>query len=229
SWVQIPPPPPKNMSYKKLIFVDGFKIRNFVDNDFGIIESHSDSVSSFAPTFYIPKNEIWLDYRYQDESDFLLKILNFRAPKEIASEANWREFLKRKFCSKKPPPAFKIKKEKKNNFSLIFVDGGVVRRYFDPEFILGGHDLVYSYIPQGEIWLDIKMDPLEIPFTLLHEKKERELMKKGKSYDIAHEFATIYDKEERRGKLGVSYPGDKNYIWYNKSNKEIRKELIVKK
>ncbi|MBI3963806.1 MAG: hypothetical protein HY341_02290 [Candidatus Kerfeldbacteria bacterium] len=84
----------------------------------------------------------------------------------------------------------------------------LVRQYLDPDFIFGGHALVYSYIPSGELWLDALQDPREAPYHLLHERTEYTLMRKGVPYDSAHDLATAADKAERR-KDGIGrYPGD---------------------
>jgi hypothetical protein len=177
---------PKNY---KLVLVDGFKIRNFLDIDFGIIDVHSEAY--FSPKIYIPKNEIWMDYHYQDEKDFLLaslfysESLLYGSGKRVLEEKKKKEFLKKKFCARGPMPNFKLKKIKNGKLTIFLVDGKIAREYFDPEFILGGHELVYSYIPKNEIWIDIKSDPAEFPYTFIHEATERNLMKVGKNYDIA--------------------------------------------
>jgi predicted double-glycine peptidase len=49
---------------------------------------------------------------------------------------------------------------------------------------------VYEYIPSGEVWIDIRQDPREMPFTLAHELHERALMAKGVTYDDAHRQST---------------------------------------
>jgi len=103
-----------------------------------------------------------------------------------------------------------VSDSKSGNHSIIFVKGNIIMKYFDPDFIFGGHHYVYSYIPQKEIWLDIKADKQELPFIYLHEKIERDLMKKGKNYEEGHEVALSTEKIERR-KAGACYPGDADY------------------
>jgi hypothetical protein len=104
-----------------------------------------------------------------------------------------------------------VKESKVKDISTIFVKGNLIRKYFDPDFIFGGHHYVYSYIPTDQIWLDIKVDPEEIPFVYLHEKIERDLMEKGKNYEEGHEIALALEKIERR-KDSACYPGDDNYL-----------------
>ncbi|MEK6935176.1 MAG: hypothetical protein AABW67_00140 [Nanoarchaeota archaeon] len=51
----------------KIKYVDGLKIRNSLDVDFGVIGSNK--IYS-----YIPKNEIWFDKHYMPEKEHFLKI-----------------------------------------------------------------------------------------------------------------------------------------------------------
>ncbi len=57
----------------KIVYVDSFKIRNTADPNFGVID-HRYTGISFAPTWYIPKGEIWIEKRLKDETEFLLKV-----------------------------------------------------------------------------------------------------------------------------------------------------------
>lgn len=211
----------------RLVYVDGFKIRNFIDSDFGLMHQHSDVISNFAPKFYIPPKEIWLDYHYKDELEFLWEEVCALPSRSIKSISQWKKWIKRELCQPGPAPDFRVRKEKDDNLTIIYVDGKKVRQYLDPEFILGGHEFVYSYIPKREVWLDFKVDPAEIPYLLVHEKVERELMKQGTNYDIAHDYATVADKEKRRSDGLGFYPGDEKYPWRGWDNEEIIKNLIV--
>ena len=213
----------------KIVFVDGFKIRNTLDDDFGIIECHFTNIFAFDPKFWIPEGEIWVDHRYRDEADYLNKASLFRigiSADERESYAERREKMRIKFCVGQWAPENIHKSELRGDLTIRYVDGGAVRKCFDVDFAFGGHDLVYDYIPQREIWIDDKIDPNEIPFILLHEETERKLIEEGKPYHIAHEYATIADKDARRAN-GASYPGDPNYPWYSRSNEEIIKNYYV--
>ena len=144
-----------------------------------------------------------------------------------SSEQYTREEMK-KFCSSGPAPDFVRREEALDDVTVKYVDGSIVRRYLDPEFIFGGHDYVYSYIPKNEIWLDALMDEKEIPYILLHEQVERALMAtEGKNYDIAHERATAADKEQRIKDGCGAYPGGANYPWGSWSNEEIIKQYVI--
>ncbi len=207
--------------------VDGFKIRSTLDADFGAFHGHSTRASSFAPKYYIPHNEWWLDVAFQEEKEFLIKLEMFETPTSIHSEPERRAYTEKYFIQSHPIPNFIIKKKRRHGHHVVFVEGSIVRQYLDPDFIFGGHDLVYPYIPHNEIWLEIAMDPKELPFVFQHEFLERDLMKKGKNYDVAHSYATIADKEARI-KLGIGcYPGDENYKDRHTTNDTMAQKYYV--
>mgnify|MGYP001575064776 CR=1 FL=1 len=215
---------------EKIKFVDGFKIRNTLDPDFCLLHGYSVDISKEKSKYYIPQGEVWIDSRFKDEFDFLWAVYQFMTPDEKHTYREKRELVKQKLCLPGIPPEFVLKREKRKEFEIVYVDGKIVRQYIDPEFMFGAHSYVYSYIPENEIWLDIKTEDKEIPFILLHEEVERRLMKEeGKNYDIAHDYATTAEKEARR-KIGNYYPGDDNYPWWALSNEEIiEREYIVDK
>ena len=211
----------------KVKFVDGFLIRNTLDDDFGNICKYDNSLSRLAPEFYIPEDEIWIDHCFKDEKDFILAVDDFIRTFKF-NNTEIRDELRKKFCLSGTKPNLIIKSQVIDGVKIQDMDGALVRQYLDPEFIFGGHDLVYSdYIPLGEIWLDAKMDPAEREFILLHEQVERDLMSQGKSYAVAHEFATVSDKELRRARGVGFYPGDANYPWRGLSNAEIINKYYV--
>ena len=212
---------------KKIVLVNGFAIRNTLDDDFGIYQPRMQSLFDPAPKFYIPENEVWVDYRYKDEVEFLTEVDVFTYPTATESYEKRRQLAKTKFCDLVSVTNYIRRTEPKGEVTIRYVDGAKVRRGFDPEFILGGHDLVYDYISQNEIWLDDKMDPAEIPYILLHEEVERKLMGEGKPYHIAHDYATAADKELRRQNAVGFYPGDPNYPWRQLTDFQIIKEHYV--
>lgn len=209
-------------------YVDGFKIRNTLDDDFAVLHNYSQNIANYSPKFYIPQNEWWFDYAFKDELDFFIEIEELTTellktkPFEIV-----REELKDIYSSKNQNDLKKEEIENKEGIKVFMVSGEAVRKSLDPHFVFGGHDLVYNYIPAKEVWIDDKTDTKEIPYILLHEKVERDLMEKGRNYDIAHEFATATDKEMRRKQEGSSYPGDENYPWSELDNKEISQKYYV--
>ena len=61
-----------------------------------------------------------------------------------------------------------------------------MRSGFDVEFTTGGHDHVYEYVPEDEVWIDNDVSEAERGFVLLHELYEQNLMGSGWDYDHAH-------------------------------------------
>lgn len=78
------------------------------------------------------------------------------------------------------------------------VDGGKVKVEHNMDFVEGGHDKVYpKFIPKGEVWVDKNLAPKERPFVKFHELIERARMRKGESYEKAHEVANKAEKAAR--------------------------------
>ncbi len=193
----------------RIAYVDGYKIHQTLDTDFGAIHSHSVIPTQYSPKFYIPEGEIWIDHRYKKETEFLLKEEEwYRSILKNYHQERRRRILAMRLEG--PAPDFIISKTRQRGLNVIHVDGAIVRQHLDFEFVSGGHDLVYDYIPAKTVWLDASMDTRDIPHVLLHEMKERELMAQGKSYEVAHEFATAYEREARRQAGGI-YQGDPGY------------------
>ncbi|MCI0479112.1 hypothetical protein L0Y59_01060, partial [Candidatus Uhrbacteria bacterium] len=114
-----------------------------------------------------------------------------------------REKAKKTLTHPKKAKVQVVKTLKKGAFKVVFVDGATVRANLDPYFLLGGHHLVYPYVPKGEIWVDDRQDPKELKYTILHEVDEHERMAKGMTYDDAHDFALATERMHRR-KDGVA-------------------------
>jgi len=183
----------------ELKYVDGYKIRQTLDPDFNVIHYYKPEIASPDSKFYIPQGEIWLDSCFKDEENYLKTFLM-----ENLSRAEAK-----KLCKEGQAPDFVIREENENDIKIQYVDGKIIREYFDPYFVMGGHDLVYPYVPAKTIWIDNKIDKRDIPHVLIHESTERKLMSEGKTYDVAHDFATAAEKESRRAD-GGTYMGDVN-------------------
>lgn len=194
----------------KIVFVDGYKIRQTLDTDFPILDRHETDPTYFDAKYFIPPDEIWVDHRFKKELDFLLSEEEKITYKKGKSYQERRREIVQTLRKNHKVPEFKLSREEKEGLKIFHVDGSIVRKHIDPEFIFGGHDLVYDYVPKNEVWLDELMDPLDLPHVLLHETTERKHMEKGMSYDAAHDIATAFEKASRR-KFGATYPGDANY------------------
>lgn len=81
-------------------------------------------------------------------------------------------------------------KKTKSGISIWLVDGRLVRSVLNIEFVQGGHDCVYNFVPKNEVWIDNDLVVGERPFVILHEVYERGLMKNGLTYRQAHRKAS---------------------------------------
>ena len=80
---------------------------------------------------------------------------------------------------------------------IYAVDGGEVKTTFCPDFVEGGHWLVYDWIPENEVWIDGNIDASQWPHIARHELAEIALMKGGMSYDEAHPKANAVEVQGR--------------------------------
>lgn len=196
--------------------VDGEYIRKELDENFVGYDAQ-------AHLKFIPKFELWIDKSSNpDEHHFFIDHLLTEA-KAIEDGYSYEEaslkadrFEKKERAKVIDHPALRaplLSKEGKHTFpsadilekihtslykesaglKIWFVDGKAVRDYCDVEYAEGGHDLVYSYIPKNEIWIENSLSTRETQFIVLHELHERNLMSKGKDYHHAHLGATIVE------------------------------------
>ncbi|MDP1620114.1 MAG: hypothetical protein Q8L11_03375 [Candidatus Moranbacteria bacterium] len=196
----------------KIKIVDGFEIRNTLDPNFCAIE---DSQSQT----YVPKGELWLEKSYLAEKDRIVQ--SFLADRKLKTELGaekYGAFVRRRITDAAKKTAgiktepFKIKPlGKSSGFKIFLVSGREVRAKLDPDFFLGGHNLIYDYVPKNEIWIDDAQDGREIKYTLLHELHEAKLMEKGTSYDNAHDFSLATEKAARRNDGFGHYPKDSGF------------------
>lgn len=181
--------------------IDGFKVRNTIDIEFSMIADHDS-----AP--FIPKGRIWLERYYKAERDLIIKY--FLKRKSLVKKIGY-EKAKTKLRFSNPLPLDESKKQliiKTGLTKIILVDGQSVRKNIDPNFCFGGHFKVYKYIPKNELWLDNCVDQKEIPYILIHELQELDLMRDGMSYNNAHDYANAAEKEARRNDGVAKYPKD---------------------
>lgn len=181
--------------------VDGTYVRTHIDEEFTNYGQHY----NFS---YIPKDEFWIDKEgKQDELKFFIdhlliehRLMAKGVPYDDALvAADKAEMIERKrsgdvkklTMGKSLPDASKVHvrlwKKLESPVSVWIVDGRLVRSVFDVDFTEGGHDYVYEFVPQNEVWIDNDLEEAERPFVLLHELHERKLMAKGWDYDRAHE------------------------------------------
>jgi len=183
-------------------FVNGFWIRKHLDEEFTNFGQHY----RFK---FIPENEFWIDYKsgnLKETKYFIQNLLiqnrlmargkSYDEASEIANRAERAErnksrklkklkrTRKREILIKKVHK--KLLKKFSNGIKIWIVKGDLVRSLFFIDFTEGGHDKVYKFIPEKEIWIDDDLYYKEIPLVIIHELHERWLMAKGKIYDEAH-------------------------------------------
>jgi hypothetical protein len=181
--------------------VDGPYVRAHLDEEFTNFGHHL----VFA---CIPEHEFWLDKEAKnDEQKFFIhhlliehRLMAAGVPDERAREAaNKSELAERNKAGDLhrltkggtlPDPRevhVRLWKQLTNGVSVWIVNGRLVRSVFNIDFTEGGHDHVYEFVPEHEVWIDDDVAEIERPYVLLHELHERNLMAKGATYDDAHE------------------------------------------
>lgn len=191
----------------KVWIVDGKYIRDNVEEEFTNYGQHY----QFK---FIPEDEFWIDRerdfgeeKYFIESMLVMDRLISKGMKDkeaakIADRIERRERSKSKLMKKE----LKIKNHKGNIIKTVYkslikkystkkikvwiIRGELVRDLFFLDFSEGGHDKVYNFIPENEVWIDDDLDLAERKFVILHEMHERNLMCRGKNYDSAHESSS---------------------------------------
>jgi 1,2-phenylacetyl-CoA epoxidase PaaB subunit len=181
--------------------VNGAYIRKNIDEEF----------TNFGEPFrfkFIPKNEFWLDVEAaDDEAKFFIDhmLAMQRAMEHGKSYEEALDIGDRKEKSERrkagdlkkvthnykdlPDPKTvhkKFVKKLDNGVAVWVVDGRMVRSVFDVDFTEGGHEYVYEYVPENEVWLDDDLIFEERSYVLLHELHERNLMAQGWTYNAAH-------------------------------------------
>ncbi|MFA5358566.1 MAG: hypothetical protein WC310_01935 [Patescibacteria group bacterium] len=180
--------------------VDGQYIRTNLDKEFTNFGHHYTCKS-------IPLDEFWID-REQQQSEVRFYIYRMLTEYRLMVEGKSRCVAmdaagKAELLERKKSKLFKkLEKFRKNKKELVasvhkellkeyskkvnvwVVRGELVRDFYYIDFTEGGHDRVYSFIPDKEIWLDDGLYPAEREFVLLHELYERRIMSAGHCFDI---------------------------------------------
>lgn len=204
--------------------VDGSYIRGHVDEEFTNFGQHYRYP-------YIPLNELWIDQENGSNEqvffiDHLLtehRLMSKGTPYEKAlSEADRAERKERRRAGDlsrlthrghRLPDGLEVHerlwKTLENGVSVWIVDGRLVRSVFDVDFTAGGHDFVYEFVPQNEVWIDDAIVETERPYVLLHELHERNRMAAGLHYSEAHaessrlEYRLRHHPDELHGALAT--------------------------
>ena len=89
----------------------------------------------------------------------------------------------------------------KDKTKIFLVSGEYIRNNYYIEYNLGGHYLVYDWIPKGQIWLQEMSDGNEqMRYNLLHQIYEYLIMRYNKyDYEDAHQKRINIQKKFRKG------------------------------
>jgi hypothetical protein len=181
--------------------VDGSYIRGHLDEEFTNFGQHYRYP-------YIPDNEFWIDQEAEHderaffidhllvEHDLMGKGLSYEKALVEADRVERRERRRAGDVAKATrhgqqlPDAHSVHerlwKTLEKGVHVWVVNGRLVRSIFDIDFTAGGHDHVYEFIPEGEVWIDDAITEKERAFVLLHELHERNQMEAGVPYSQAH-------------------------------------------
>jgi len=182
--------------------VDGGYVRGHIDEEFTNFGQH-------YRYKYIPDNEFWIDRGTRsDEWRFFIEHLlvehrlmaNGKPYKEALAAGDAEERKERRRAGdvdrvterrqklrKGQDVHVRVWKKLKSGVSVWIVDGRLVRSVFDIDFTAGGHDYVYEFVPENEVWIDDDIAENERGYVLLHELHERNRMATGWTYDKAHD------------------------------------------
>jgi hypothetical protein len=182
--------------------VDGCHVRMSMDEEFTNFGQHY----RFP---FIPENELWIDReKTEDEIVFYMEhlLVEHRLMKQgkpynaaivVADRVERKmrrragDILKLTRGGKEVPDPKQVHvrlwKALESGVTVWIVDGRLVRSVFDIDFTAGGHDCVYEFVPENEVWIDDDIEEKERGLVLLHELHERNLMAKGMPYSKAHE------------------------------------------
>lgn len=209
--------------------VDGAYIRAEVDPDFTNFGQH-------YRFNFIPKNEFWLDKEKRpDERIFFIHHLlvehrlmqagaNYEEALEKADKVETRERSKIFHIEKAKPTErasgdilkkihiTKWEEYSRGKIMVWVVDGTFVRTAYFTDFTEGGHDLVFGFIPNNEVWIDNDLTVKERSFVLLHEIVERQKMSTGMRYNEAHSNFALKAEYEARHKPDTLERALKDYL-----------------
>ncbi|RFT15113.1 MAG: hypothetical protein OP8BY_0577 [Candidatus Saccharicenans subterraneus] len=184
--------------------VDGNYVRKNLDEEFTNFGQHY----RFR---FIPRHEFWIDQEHgAGEQQFFIDhlLVEYRLmasgvtyDKALAEadaveqkERRKAELIRRIEALNKQGIIDEIHKTLIKKYSgrvkVWIVRGELVRSLFFIDFTEGGHDKIYHFIPENEVWLDDDLSRQEMKFVLLHELHERHLMDQGWPYYKAHRSAS---------------------------------------
>jgi hypothetical protein len=184
----------------RVYLVDGDRVRNssLAAQEFG------ESASHFTLPLVVPEGEIWIedDVSAQERPFVISGALHIAHEKNYAAGIRYEKHERERAKLVDTDYHGKLLSEDcyvrdlgelPNGVKVRLVAGEKVRDETKVDFIEGGHDLVYKWLPPKTIILEAGLHAAELPIVLDHEATERRRMANGMKYLKAHEFS---DKEE---------------------------------
>jgi len=182
--------------------VDGSYVRGHIDEEFTNFGQHY----RFP---YIPLDEFWIDHEAKkDETSFFIDHLlvehrlmaKGKSYDDALVAADLQERTERRRAGdvkvmthkgQELPEAKDVHehlwRKLENGVSVWIVNGRLVRSVFNIDFTEGGHDHIYEFVPENEVWIDNDLEEAERGYVLLHELHERNRMASGWPYSKAHD------------------------------------------
>ncbi len=214
-------------------YVDGYWIRKNLDRAFTNFAGHRHLV-------FIPKDEFWIDQESKKKEaryfidNFIVIERELKNGKSFADAAKIADKIEKRERGKSGivKRLKKIKSREKvlaevrkkilfgkytKNLKIWQVRGDLVRSLFYLDFTEGGHDKVYDFIPENEVWIDDDVYKKEIPYVLIHELCERKLMAKGWKYDPTGQG--VFSR--KKGKKSAHFAAEKREFWCREHPKRI--------
>jgi hypothetical protein len=100
--------------------------------------------------------------------------------------------------SKEIGGVYRLINEKIDGYQICIIDGPLVRQKIYDEFLYGGNEQRYLFIPKKEIWIDNSISVAEYKYTVAHELNERHLMAVFSfTYADAHDSSLRLERQMR--------------------------------
>jgi hypothetical protein len=97
---------------------------------------------------------------------------------------------------------YRLVNEIREDYEICIVNGPLIRDKIYPEFLYGGNDQRYLFVPKREIWIDNSISVEEYKYTVAHELNERHLMALyGYTYPDAHDSSLRLELHLRKADL----------------------------
>jgi hypothetical protein len=149
----------------------------------------------------IPIKELWLDKDYgKNEYKYYVAHMKkewelMRKGKSYPEAINEADELEWNLRNRDESGEYKLRKlEDTDGVSVWLVDGKAIRDNCHIDFTEGGHDKVYQFIPDNEIWISDEVSAKERPYILAHEYNERCQMALGEKYQPSHNRASFFER-----------------------------------